>query len=94
MIILGQATVPSSSTVSVFTIPAGTVSTVIFQPPWVSAQAVYIGTSPGVSATNGLLVPVTPTNLDGYLSVTQAKIYATTGNATASSFSYIISTGA
>ena len=94
MIIMGQATVPSNATVSVFTIPAGTVSTVIFQPPWDATQTVYIGTSPNVSATNGMPVPVTPTNMDGYLSINQAKIYATTGNATASSFSYIISTGA
>lgn len=94
MITLGQATVPSSATVQVFTIPAGTVSTIIFQPGWASPQTVYIGTSPNVSATNGMPVPITPTNLDGYLSVTQAKIYATTGNATASSFSFIISTGA
>lgn len=94
MITLGQATVPSSSTVNVFTIPAGTVSTVVFQPPWVSAQAVYIGTSPNVTPTNGMPVSATPTNIDGYVTVGPVKIYATTGNATASSFSFIISTGA
>lgn len=94
MITMGQATVPSSSTVNVFTIPAGTVSTIIFQPGWVSAQTVYIGTSPNVSATNGMPVSITPTNIDGYVTSGQVKIYATTGNATASSFSYLISTGA
>lgn len=96
MIICGQATVPSNSTVNVFTIPAGTVSTIVFQPQWIAAtvQTVFIGTSQNVSATSGMPVPVTSMNLDGYVSGTQVKVWATTGNGTASSFSYLISTGA
>lgn len=94
MIVAGQATVPSNSTVNVFTIPAGTVSTVLFQPQWVSPQTVYIGSSQNVSAVNGMPVPVTPLSQDGYVAAAAVKVWATTGNATASSFSYIISTGA
>lgn len=96
MIICGQATVPSNSTVNVFTIPPGTVSTIVFQPQWIAAtvQTVYLGSSPNVSATNGMPVPVTAMNMDGYVSGSQVKIWATTGNGTASSFSYLISTGA
>lgn len=95
MIIVGQATVPSNSTVNVFTIPPGTVSTVIFQPQWIAAtvQTVYIGTSANVSAVNGMPVPVTPLSGDSYVSSPGTKVWATTGNATASSFSYIFSTG-
>lgn len=95
MIICGQAVVPGNATVNVFTIPSGTVSTIVFQPGWVAAtvQTVYIGSSPSVSASNGMPVPVTAMNLDGYVSGTSVKVWATTGNATASSFSYLISTG-
>ena len=55
-------------------------------------QAVYIGTSNTVTATNGMSVPNTPLNQETYTGSAGATIYATTGNATASSFNYIIST--
>ncbi len=93
MIILGQATVPSNSTVNVYTIPPGTVNTTVFQPSAGAPATVYIGTTANVSATNGMPVPVTPTNSESYVSTPGVKIYATTGSATASSFSYIISQG-
>lgn len=96
MIIMGQATVPSNSTVNVFTIPPGTVSTIVFQPQWIAAtpQTVYIGSTQNVSAANGMPVAVTATNIDAFVTSGAVKIWATTGNATASSFSYLISTGA
>jgi hypothetical protein len=89
-VIAGQATVPSSSTVTVFRLPPGYSNFTVFQPTQV--QPVYIGTSNGVTATNGMPVPNTPLSQETYTGSAGAAIWATTGNATASSFNYIIST--
>ncbi len=88
---MGQATVPANSTVAVFNVPPGTVHTVVFQPS--GQQAVYLGTSPHVTATNGLVVPATPLLAESYVTSAGSIYYATTGNATASSFMYLISAG-
>jgi hypothetical protein len=89
-IILGNATVPSSSTVAAFRLPPGYSNMTLYQPA--TPQPVYIGTSNTVAATNGMPVPNTPLNQETYTGSAGATIWATTGNATASSFSYIIST--
>ena len=89
-IILGSATVPSSSTVAVFTLPAGLCNFTIYQPT--NPQTVYVGSSTAVSSTNGLPVPVTPAGQETYVAGRGVTWYATTGNNTASSFSYMIST--
>ena len=89
VIIVGQATVPSSTTVAVFHLPPGYSNMTLYQ---AATQPVYVGTSNTVSATNGMPVPNTPLNQETYTGSAGATIYATTGNATASSFSYIIST--
>lgn len=89
-VITGLATVPSSNTVPAFTLPMGLANFTVYQPS--GPQAVYIGTSPNVSATSGMLVPVTPLMQENYHGSRGATYYATTGNATASSFCYIIST--
>ena len=88
-IILGSATVPSSSTVVVFTVPILSNFT-LFQPS--GQQAVYLGTSPKVSSTNGLMLSASPTSMDGYNSTGASTYYATTGTTVASSFQYIIAT--
>lgn len=90
MIILGQATVPSSSTVAVFSLPSGLCNFMVFQPT--QPQAVYIGTSPNVTTTSGMPVPVTPLGQEAYHFNKGVTYYATTGNNTASSFQYLIST--
>ncbi len=87
---MGSATVPSSSTVAVYFLPPGYVNVCTYQVS--QPQAVYKGTSPHVSATSGLMVPSTPMNTDAYVGSAGVMVYATTGNATASSFSYLIST--
>lgn len=89
-VIVGQATVPSSSTVPVFTLPAGLCNFTVYQPT--TLQAVYIGASTAVSSTNGLPVPVTPLAQETYVAGRGLTYYATTSNNTASSFQYIIST--
>lgn len=90
-LVIGQATVPANTTVAVYTLPPGTMNTTLFQPT--NPQAVYVGTSPHVSPTNGMKVPITPTNSESYVSAPGVTVYATTGNGTASSFSYIIDSG-
>lgn len=89
---MGTASVPGNATVPVFMIPAGMANATTFQlTP--NAQSVYVGLSPFVSTTNGIAVTVTPGSEENYNSSRGVLIYATTGNATASTFSYLISTG-
>ena len=90
MVIVGNATVPANSTVAAFRLPPGYSNMTIYQPT--TPQSVYIGTSNGVAATNGMLVPNTPLTEETYTGSAGATMWATTGNATASSFNYIIST--
>lgn len=89
-VVLMQIPVPANSTVPAFTLPAGLCNFTIYQPT--NPQQVFIGTSPNVSATNGMPVSVTPTQQEAYSSVKGVTYYATTGNGTASTFDCIIST--
>jgi hypothetical protein len=88
-VVMAMATVPASSTVPVFTVPPGMNNAVIFQVS--QPQAVYVGTSAHVSTTTGMQVPLTPLSQEIYIASTSVTYYATTGNGTAASFSYIIS---
>jgi hypothetical protein len=90
--VMGQATVPSNSTVQVFILPPGTVNTTFWQPTPATTQ-IFLGTSPNVTTVNGMLLTVTPVNAESYVSSRGTPVYATTGNATGSSFQYIISGG-
>jgi hypothetical protein len=86
----GSATVPSNSTIPVFSLPPGYSNLTVYQPS--QAQSVWVGTGPGVTPTTGMIVPVTPLNTETYTGAMGATMYATTGNGTASSFSYILCT--
>lgn len=89
---MGQATVPSNSTVQVFILPPGTVNTTMWQPTPVTTQ-VFIGTSVNLSNVNGLQLTPTPVNMESYVTSRGTPVFATTGNATGTSFMYIISGG-
>ena len=89
-IITGTATVPSNSTVVTLNLPPGYSYLTLFQ--GAGSQSVWVGTSPNVAATTGMLVPSTPLAAETYSGSKGATLYATTGNNTASSFSYILST--
>lgn len=91
-IIMGQAIVPANSTVQVFLLPPGTVNTTFWQPTPATTQ-VYLGTSPRLTTVNGLLLTATPVNAESYVTSAGTPVYATTGNATAATFQYIISGG-
>jgi hypothetical protein len=91
-IFLGQATVPSNSTVQVFILPPGTVNTTMWQPTPMAAQ-VYLGTSINVSTSNGMPLNSTPLNSESYVTSKGTPVWATTGSVTGASFQYIISGG-
>ena len=91
-VIMGQATVPSNSTVQVFTLPPGTVNTVLWQRT-PAAASVYLGTSVRLSTVNGMLLTATPLNMESYVTSAGTPVFATTGSGVAASFQYIISAG-
>jgi hypothetical protein len=87
---IGAWSVPASSTAAIFTIPPGPVSVTFWN---VGAQAVYIGASTLVSATNGLNCHSIPTTFNTWPFSKGQQLYATTGNSTAGTIQYIVSTG-
>lgn len=89
MITMGQASIPANSTVAVFFLPPGYCNYTIYQPT--TPQVVYIGPGTALTTANGLPVTPTPIVSENYSTGRGTMIYATTGNATASTFQYIIS---
>lgn len=87
--VMATVSVPGNSTVAAFVAPPGYCNIVFYQPS--QAQGVFIGTSNKVSAVSGLPVSVTPTNTDTYVGSAGATFFATTGNATAATFCYLLS---
>lgn len=88
---MGTITVPGASTVPAFIVPPGYFNLTVYQPS--QAQQVFVGTSSRVSTSNGMLVTATPISSDGVLSTGGPTTYfATTGNVTAATFCYLIST--
>jgi hypothetical protein len=88
--VMGQATVPSSSTVPLFTVPPGFCNVTMYNLNTVTS--VFVGTSTAVTTANGLQCHSIPTSFSGYIGSKGATFYGTTGVATASSVNYIIST--
>ncbi len=89
MITMGHASVPGNATVAVFMLPPGYCNYSVYQPA--TPQVVYVGPGTAVSATSGIPVMSTPLNSENFSMGRGTMIYATTGNATASTFQYIIS---
>ena len=89
-VIMGQVPVPGNATVPAFTLPAGLCTFTVYQPT--NPQAVYVGPGTAVSSASSMPVPVTPLGQETYVAGRGVTWYATTGNGTASSFSYLIST--
>lgn len=89
-VIVGSATVPSSTTIAAFTLPPGYSNFTMYQSS--GRNQVYVGTSISTSTVNGMYVPITPLTQETYTGSAGATVYATTGGTAASSFNYIIST--
>ena len=90
-LVMGTASVPGNSTVAVFTVPPGYCNVMFYQPS--QAQSVVVGTSMRLTPTNGMLLATTgtPSNTEAYVGSGGATWYATTGNGTAATFCYLIS---
>lgn len=89
-IVMGNVAVPGNATIPVFLLPTGLSNFTVFQQ---SGASVYVGSSASVSNKNGLLVPVSPANIESYNSTGGGQqFYATTGSTLSSSFQFIIST--
>lgn len=88
-IITGIASVPANATVPVFALPPGYCNFTMYQPT--SPQQVWVGQSAAMTTASGMPVPNTPLNQESFSGSRGQLVYATTGNATASSFYYIIS---
>ncbi len=86
---IGAWSVPASGTFPIFTIPPGPVSVTFWN---VGAQAVYIGASTLVSTAIGLQCHSIPVNFNSWPFSKGQQLYATTGNATAGTIQYIVST--
>ena len=86
---IGAWSVPASGTFPIFTVPPGPVSVTFWN---VGAQAAYIGASTAVSTTNGLQAHSIPTQFNTWPFSKGQQLYATTGNATAATIQYIVST--
>ena len=90
-IIMGQATVPASSTVAIFTVPPSYCSVTFYNVNTAATNA-YIGTSTAVSTTSGLVCHSIPVSFQNFLGSKGATFYATSGGAVATSVNYIIAT--
>ena len=87
---MGQATVPASNTVAIFTVPPSYCSVTFYNIN--TAATAYIGTSTAVSSTNGLVCHSIPVSFQTFIGSKGATFYATSGGATATSVNYVIAT--
>ena len=87
---IGAWSVPASGTFPIFTVPPGPVSVTFWN---IGVQAVYIGASTTVSVNNGLNCHSIPTSFNTWPFSKGQQLFATTGNATAATIQYIVSTG-
>lgn len=87
--VMGNATVPASSTVPVFTIPPSYCSVTFYN---LSAAAVYLGTSSAGTTVNGFQCHSIPTTFQTFAGGRGAQFWGTTGSATAASIQFILVT--
>jgi hypothetical protein len=87
---IGAWSVAASSTAAIFEIPPGPVSVTFWN---AGTQAVYIGaTSAGTNVNNSLQCHSIPTSFNTWPFSKGLQLFATTGNGTAASIQYIVST--
>lgn len=88
-ITMGQYTVPSSSTVPVFTVPPGPSSVTFF----LQSGSAFIGEGTAVTTANGMSVPTAPLSFGGFAGSAGSagrQLYACGGPG---AISYVISSG-
>lgn len=90
-LIMGTISVAGNATIPCFNVPPGYFNMTVYQPS--QAQNVFVGTSSRVSSSTGMILTPTPVSSEGVVGTGGPTTYfATTGNATAATFCYIIST--
>lgn len=85
-ITMGQYTVPSSSTVPVFTVPSGPCAVSFF----LQSGSAFIGMSTAVSTSNGMSVPTAPFSFQGFSGSAGHQLWACGGPG---AISYVVSSG-
>jgi hypothetical protein len=88
-IFMGQATVPASSTVPIFTIPPGPTSVTFYN---VSGATVFCAVSPTFPTATALNLHTVPVTFQAFVSSKGATIYGTTGGTAVASVNYIMDT--
>jgi hypothetical protein len=88
-LIMGTITVPGNSTVPAFTMPPGYCNLLLYQPS--QAQPVFLGTSARVTSASGIQLSQSPFSTESWVGSGGANWFATTGNVTAATFCYLIS---
>lgn len=88
--IMGQATVPTTSTVPIFVVPAGLCNVTFWS---LSSATVWVGTTKaGVNPNNGLVCHSIPTSFSNYVSSGGATFWGANTAASGASVSFIIVT--
>jgi hypothetical protein len=89
---IGNSTVPSASTVPVFTVPPGFCNIVFWT---ISTPTVFIGTSPSVSGTAATTTAITchsvPTSFESYLTSKGVTFYGANTANTGASVQFVLS---
>ena len=83
---MGQYTVPTSSTVAVFTVPPGPSSVTFF----LQSGSAFIGEGTAVTTANGMSVPTAPFSFEGFPGSAGRQLYACGGPG---AISYVVSSG-
>jgi len=86
---MGQATVPTNSTVPLFTVPSGLCNVTFWN---VSTPNIYVGTSTSVTTTNGLQCHSIPTNFFTYVGSKGSTFYGANPSGSAGSVNFVIVT--
>jgi len=74
---MGQVTVTSPNTQSLFRLPAGLCNVTFWNATGNATTTIYVGTSTAVTAANGLICHSIPTNFYQYVSSSGTQFYGT-----------------
>ena len=87
--VMGQVTVPTASTTSIFRVPSGLCNATFWN---LSAGTVFVGTSSAVTTSNGMQCHSIPTNFFTYVSSGGATLWGANTSGSAAVVNYIIVT--
>ena len=88
--VMGNATVPASSTVPLFTVPPSSAAVTFYNLN--TAATVYLGLSSAGTSVNGFQCHSIPTSFQTFVGGKGATFWGTTGSSTAASVQFIVVT--